>query len=219
MNISEEVKRRFEEKYKMKSTPWSWGKVERPIKRFLKIILKEYKNPKLLDLGCGNGWLSIWFAEQGFEVQGIDSSQTAIKEAREKAKKAKLSILFKVGDALKFPYKDELFDAVFDRGMFHHQPKTEWKGYVSGIRRVLNKDGYLYLIVFSDKSNSRKRKSDRMWHKEKDETGYWTYNHYFNREVIKSTFGKYFEIVDEEEGERPQPSGSMVRYFTLKKKF
>jgi ubiquinone/menaquinone biosynthesis C-methylase UbiE len=202
----------------MKSTPWSWSEVEEPIKRFSEMVLEVNKQPKLLDLGCGNGWLSIWFAQQGFDVRGIDSSRTAIKEAKEKDKKESLTIRFKVGDALKFPYKDKAFDVVFDRGMFHHQPKTEWKRYVDGVRRVLKKGGYLHLIVFSDKSNTPKRKKNRFWYKEKDKTGYWTYNHYFNREIIKKIFGRHFEIIDEDEDKRPQQGGSMVRYFTLRKK-
>lgn len=218
MKLAEEVKKRFNEKYRAKHTPWSWSGVPQQLEVFVKRVRREYRKPKLLDLGCGDGWLSIWFAKQDFAVEGIDSSEIAIKEARAKSKKENLKVSFKVGDALDFPYLDNSFDIVFDRGLFHHQPKTEWNRYISGVKRVLKDKGYFYLVVFSDKADFPKREKGKMWHKEKDDTGYWTYNHYFNRKLIEETFGKHFEIVDEDEDKKPQPGGSMVRYFTFKKK-
>ena len=218
MKLAEEVKKRFNEKYKMEHTPWSWSDAPQQLKGFVRKTKKEFDKPKLLDLGCGNGWLSVYFAKQGFEVAGIDSSEVAIKEAKEKARKERLSISFKVGDALDFPYPAKSFDVVFDRGLFHHQPKTEWKRYIDGVKRILRDNGYFYLIVFSDKSNFPKKKKGRLWNREKDDTGYWSYDHFFNRGIIEEIFGKRFGIVDEDEDKKPQPGGSMVRYFTLKKK-
>lgn len=37
---------------------------------------------KVLDLGCGNGSVANWFAQQGFEVHGVDPSDTGIAQAR-----------------------------------------------------------------------------------------------------------------------------------------
>ena len=218
MKLAEEVKKRFNEKYKMEHTPWSWSDVPKQLEGFVKRTKKEFKKPNLLDLGCGDGWLSIWFAKQDFKVEGIDSSEVAIKGARIKAKKEDLKISFKIGDALDFPYPDKSFDIVFDRGLFHHQPKTEWNRYIGGVKRVLRDKGYFYLVVFSDKAPFPKRGKGKMWHKEKDDTGYWSYDHFFNHGLIEEIFGKHFKIVDEDEDKKPQPGGSMVRYFTLRKK-
>ena len=42
---------------------------------------------KTIDLGCGTGNYAIYLASIGFDVTGIDISQTAIEIARENAEK------------------------------------------------------------------------------------------------------------------------------------
>lgn len=37
---------------------------------------------RVLDVGCGNGYLANWFAEQGCSVVGIDPSGTGMEQAR-----------------------------------------------------------------------------------------------------------------------------------------
>lgn len=37
---------------------------------------------RVFDLGCGNGAVANWFAERGFEVQGVDPSESGIERAR-----------------------------------------------------------------------------------------------------------------------------------------
>jgi 2-polyprenyl-3-methyl-5-hydroxy-6-metoxy-1,4-benzoquinol methylase len=58
------------------------------------------KKGKLLELGCGDGTFSLWFAEKGFDVYGIDISPTAIDWAKEKATTQKSSTHFRVGSVL-----------------------------------------------------------------------------------------------------------------------
>lgn len=38
---------------------------------------------RVLDLGCGNGWLSAWLAGQGAEVIGVDPSESGVAMARQ----------------------------------------------------------------------------------------------------------------------------------------
>jgi 2-polyprenyl-3-methyl-5-hydroxy-6-metoxy-1,4-benzoquinol methylase len=45
-------------------------------------ILKPYKNLKILDLGCGNGSLVKLLIENGYDVYGVDASQTGIEIAK-----------------------------------------------------------------------------------------------------------------------------------------
>jgi 2-polyprenyl-3-methyl-5-hydroxy-6-metoxy-1,4-benzoquinol methylase len=55
---------------------------------------------KALDLGCGEGQDSIWLAQQGWIVNAVDISASAIAEARALAGAAGVdrSVLFDVGD-------------------------------------------------------------------------------------------------------------------------
>jgi len=63
----------------------------------------------LLDIGCGTGHWSVFFAEQGFEVIGVDISPEMISVAR--ARNA-LHCRFDVADVMKLPFLNESFDVV-----------------------------------------------------------------------------------------------------------
>lgn len=38
---------------------------------------------RVLDLGCGAGWLAGWFADRGCQVVGVDPSDSGLRQARE----------------------------------------------------------------------------------------------------------------------------------------
>lgn len=44
--------------------------------------LPSYPKPRVLDLGCGNGSLSHLIAQQGYEVVGVEESESGFKFAR-----------------------------------------------------------------------------------------------------------------------------------------
>jgi 2-polyprenyl-3-methyl-5-hydroxy-6-metoxy-1,4-benzoquinol methylase len=53
---------------------------------------------KALDLGCGSGQNSIWLAQRGWTVTGVDSSASAIAEARSAAAAAGVTVAFDLLD-------------------------------------------------------------------------------------------------------------------------
>ncbi len=219
MKLTDEVKKRFEYRYKVGKTPWMRPAIEDDIKEFAKMAKKEFRGGKVLDLGCGTGWLSIYLAKQGFKVKGIDSAPTAIKRAKEAARKAKAKADFKAGDALDFKYGNHEFDIVIDRGMLHHVPEKEWSGYKKGIMKILKPNGLFYLMVFSDKSKKKgfNPKSGRMWRRVKEEGGQWAYDHFFNKAIVMKTFGKNFKMINFDKEAKASPQGSLLLYFTLRK--
>lgn len=70
---------------------------------------------RALDLGCGGGQASAQLSERGFEVTGIDFSETAINLARANVRGAQ----FVVGDCLALPFADGAFDLVIDNHVLH----------------------------------------------------------------------------------------------------
>lgn len=117
MKIDQHVIKRYDAMFMMGKTPWMRTNIPEVVKLFAKLVIDRGNNQKLLDLGCGNGWISRYFADLGILVDGIDSSKCAIQKARE-MKMA--NIHFTLGNALNFPFKENTFDVIFDRGMFHH---------------------------------------------------------------------------------------------------
>ena len=46
-------------------------------------LLDKNKNTKILDIGCGNGWLAKLLMSEGYDIYGIDASETGIHIANQ----------------------------------------------------------------------------------------------------------------------------------------
>ena len=79
----------------------------------------DWKPGRLLELGCGAGDQSLWFAERGFDVAGVDISVNAIEWAREKASARALDAEFVTGSVLELPFERGAFDYVLDGACWH----------------------------------------------------------------------------------------------------
>ncbi|MCX6163992.1 MAG: class I SAM-dependent methyltransferase, partial [Ignavibacteriae bacterium] len=78
---------------------------------FIEKEIKFDKSKKILDLGCGTGRHSIELAKRGYNITGLDLSESLLKKAREKADALKLKINFIKEDARYFKLEDK-FDLV-----------------------------------------------------------------------------------------------------------
>jgi SAM-dependent methyltransferase len=74
----------------------------------------------MIDLGCGGGESSVYFARRGFEVTAIDFSTTAIDMARLRAEQAGLQGRFLEGDMRDLSrFGDGAFGLALDHRAFH----------------------------------------------------------------------------------------------------
>ncbi|KWX65808.1 bifunctional 2-polyprenyl-6-hydroxyphenol methylase/3-demethylubiquinol 3-O-methyltransferase UbiG [Mycobacterium sp. NAZ190054] len=71
-----EVKQHWEDRYAERDRIWS-GRVN----RWLAEVAGAEKPGRALDLGCGEGGDTVWLAEQGWQVVGVDISDTALGRA------------------------------------------------------------------------------------------------------------------------------------------
>jgi len=96
----------------------------------------EWLNPKpgerILDLGCGDGVLTIKLIESGATVVGADASEDFIQAARKRGIDARLID----GHALTF---DQEFDAVFSNAALHWMTQPE--KVIAGVVRALKPGG------------------------------------------------------------------------------
>jgi ubiquinone/menaquinone biosynthesis C-methylase UbiE len=75
-------------------------------------LISDVQGKKVLDVGCGTGFYSLWLSEKGAKVLGIDSSQEMIKIAKEKASKKMLGAKFLMRDVAEMRIEDAMFDVV-----------------------------------------------------------------------------------------------------------
>jgi 2-polyprenyl-3-methyl-5-hydroxy-6-metoxy-1,4-benzoquinol methylase len=80
--------------------PFFRARRRRAIERFV-------RNGRMLDVGCGRGLLPALMRSRGWEVHGVEFSETAAQHAREV-----LHVPVFVGDFRKSPYPPEYFDVV-----------------------------------------------------------------------------------------------------------
>ncbi|MFC1944636.1 class I SAM-dependent methyltransferase [Chloroflexota bacterium] len=65
------------------------------------------KSTRILDIGCGTGRHSIELSKRGYNITGIDLSDSQLTRAREKAEKQGLKIDFLKHDARDLPFENE----------------------------------------------------------------------------------------------------------------
>ena len=93
---------------------------------------------RALEIGCGAGDLSIWLAELGFDVVGIDIAPSAIEWANEKAVDHQASIDFRVGSVLELDdFPANSFDLVLDGHCLHCIIGDDRAALLANVHRVL----------------------------------------------------------------------------------
>jgi len=112
----------------------------------------DTKKLRILDVGAGNGSLSLLFAEMGHDVVGIDISKEMLSVAKKKAKERGINPDLMIGDAESLEFEDESFDAVVSRIVLWTLPHPEKA--ISEWKRVLKPGGMVY--TFETDSSGRR---------------------------------------------------------------
>lgn len=147
--------------------PWSWNKLYRttpPEKlpwhsgsaepELIDLVRHEVvKRCRTLEIGCGQGTEAAFLAMAGFDVSAIDIAPAAIARAKKLAKLLGAKVDFRVGSALKLPFRNRAFAFVTDRGCFHCLSAEDRPRWVTEAARVLKPGGTLFLRTFSDKAH------------------------------------------------------------------
>lgn len=111
--------------------------------RFVLEQMGNLKGKKLLDLGCGAGETSVYFALQGAEVYATDLSDRFLEVARALSEKFGVILSFAQTDAGRLPFKEGQFDFVFGNGVLHH---VDLPAATKEIVRVLKPGGKAFFV-------------------------------------------------------------------------
>jgi SAM-dependent methyltransferase len=117
--------------------------IERPM---VERLAGEVRGQRVLELGCGSGVYSVWFAERGATVTGLDLSEVMIELARNRARAHTVEADLRVGDISKsLPFPDAEFDLVFTATVLHYV--RDLAGVMKEAARVIKPGGRLVASV------------------------------------------------------------------------
>lgn len=107
--------------------------------RLNKLDINIIKNKKILDIGCGSGRYTIALDKMG-------AKKIVATDIFDKPSDWPKNIEYIKSDLQKLPFKKDTFDFIFCNGSISHNKK--WKGSIREYRRVLKKNGWLFLSLF-----------------------------------------------------------------------
>ncbi len=107
---------------------------------------------RALDLGCGNGRNAAFLARQGWRVDAVDLSSTALGWARERA--AGLDVRFQQCSVFDAEVAPGGYDLVYDSGLFHHLPPHRRPDHVALVDRALASGGRFGMACFRPEGGS-----------------------------------------------------------------
>jgi len=169
---------------------------------------------KAIDLGCGFGHYTIYMASFGFDMTGVDVSPTAIKIARENAKKRDVRCHFIVADVLgDLGETEETYDFAYDWELLHHIFPEGRKRYVENVSKILNPQGQYLSVCFNEKDphfgGSGKYR----------ETPLGTILYFSSEDELRKIFEPYFNIQELRTFEiRGKPVPHLANYVFMNRK-
>lgn len=109
----------------------------------LKILMTEKKYTKMLDVGCGTGRLVKFLNDAGFDAFGCDIYKEGLRVA---GKINKPGTIIKAS-AFKLPSKNRSIDLITAISVIEHFKKDESVLFIKEAKRVLRKNGMIFLIT------------------------------------------------------------------------
>jgi len=157
-----------------------WGKMPSGFAREIADRLRP--GSRVLDLGCGEGRDSVYFASRGFEVTGLDVSPEALVKGRRLAEERELRVQWLCRSMLDAPVVGR-FDLVYSCGSVHHLRRGDRMRLFRRLRLLSAPGGLQAHIVFTD----------RMIYREKGEE-----IDYFTTGELPDFFGGWTILADED---------------------
>ena len=109
--------------------PYSYGKLWTIIYRqnfeTIKKIVGNIQEQKILDIGCGSGWLDEWVSLEGGYPIGIDTSIIFLKLSKMRLRQKKIEANFVCADGEHLPFRDNIFYCSIAYQSLHHFPSPE----------------------------------------------------------------------------------------------
>ncbi|MBW7452498.1 class I SAM-dependent methyltransferase [Paenibacillus sepulcri] len=104
-------------------------------------LFQKETHAKILDYGFGSGSNLIHLAQKGFELHGVEISETAIRNLKDKLSKMDMPAhLHSIRDK-KIPYEDQFFDVVVAWQVLYYNDWSSLEMAIKEIDRILRPGG------------------------------------------------------------------------------
>lgn len=111
---------------------------------FAKDLLPQLQPGKMLvDMGCGNGRDSLFFAAHGLRVLGVDASDIAVKMLRSREKAGQLE--FRCADFVTIDLPDASIDYCYCRFALHAVNEEQAYAMLKNVYRFLKPGGRMFI--------------------------------------------------------------------------
>lgn len=185
--MSAEDKLTFERIY---TTPGAgWTHREPPAELRALVESGRLRPGRAIDIGCGEGFNSIFLATHGFDVLGVDLSERAIEHARLNARGADVDVRFRALDVDALGEIDEHFDVVLEWALLHHLAPPLRPAYIADVASRLRERGTYVAVCFSDQAPEVRGTGDKF-----RVSPVGTKLYYSSMEELRVLYGSHFLI-------------------------
>ncbi|MDP1845633.1 MAG: class I SAM-dependent methyltransferase [Candidatus Moranbacteria bacterium] len=132
MRENGKIQKKFYDKYFGEESAWSSADFSDDTKyftnRFLDAVLRP-ESRKILEIGCGNGFLTFFLLKRSTNMTAVDVSSKAIENMRGQfsSEIGQGKLRLECGDLIEFlENSNETFDAIVGSGIIHHIEKESW---------------------------------------------------------------------------------------------
>lgn len=147
--------------YSQHAARYSQEWLDQPPPNDLYALLETHLVPhgKTAEIGCGNGRDAAWLAAQGYDVTGFDAAEGLLAEARQ----LHPQIVFREASLPSLEAIEETFDNVVCETVIMHLPADAIPLAVDNLRRIMRRNGVLYLSWRVTEGEDRRQPDGRLY--------------------------------------------------------
>jgi tellurite methyltransferase len=106
---------------------------------------------RVLELGCGEGRDSVFFARCGCDVTAVDVSAAGLRKGERLARWARVDVRWVHADAARYLPAGP-FDLVYSCGAIHYVPRRARRGLLARVKALTRPAGLHAHLVFTDRA-------------------------------------------------------------------
>jgi SAM-dependent methyltransferase len=119
-----------------------------PVVHHVAEVLQAHGCRRIVDLGCGSGRHTVFLAQRGFDVLGVDNSPTALRMSRKWLEEEELLAgLAQIDIRRPLPLYAASFDGLVSTQVIHHARLNTVRATAREISRILRPGGVLFVSV------------------------------------------------------------------------